>query len=73
MVAIAGDGGLMFTVQELAVAVQQGIGVVTAVLDNQSYGMMLVQIASSPTSAIRPAMTPCGERIRSERMLVSSK
>jgi len=38
VVAIAGDGGFLFTVQELAVAVQQGIGVVTVVLDNQSYG-----------------------------------
>jgi len=35
--------------------------------------MMLLQIASSPTSAIRPATRPCGDRIRSERMLVSSR
>jgi acetolactate synthase-1/2/3 large subunit len=38
VVAIAGDGGFMFTMQELAVAAQQGIAVVTVVLDNSSYG-----------------------------------
>lgn len=38
VVAIAGDGGFMFTMQELAVAAQHGIAVVTVVLDNSSYG-----------------------------------
>jgi len=38
VVAITGDGGFMFAVQELATAVQYKIGVVTLVFDNQSYG-----------------------------------
>ena len=38
VVAIAGDGGFMFTMQELATAAQHGIGVVGIVLDNSSYG-----------------------------------
>jgi acetolactate synthase-1/2/3 large subunit len=38
VVAITGDGGFMFAVQELATAVQYNIGVVTLVFDNQSYG-----------------------------------
>jgi acetolactate synthase-1/2/3 large subunit len=38
VVAIAGDGGFMFTMQELSTAVQQGIPVVVVVLDNHSYG-----------------------------------
>ncbi len=38
VVAITGDGGFMFGVQELATAVQYKIGVVTLVFDNNSYG-----------------------------------
>jgi acetolactate synthase-1/2/3 large subunit len=38
VVAITGDGGFMFGVQELATAVQYRIGVVTLVFDNQAYG-----------------------------------
>lgn len=38
VVAITGDGGFMFAVQELATAVQYKIGVVTLVFDNASYG-----------------------------------
>ena len=38
VVAIAGDGGFMFTMQELATAVQHGIPVVAVVFDNKSYG-----------------------------------
>ena len=38
VVAISGDGGFMFGVQELATAVQFGIGVVTLVFNNNSYG-----------------------------------
>lgn len=38
VVAITGDGGFMFAVQELATAVQYKIGVVVLVFDNQSYG-----------------------------------
>ncbi|MCP5149810.1 MAG: hypothetical protein H6983_22920 [Ectothiorhodospiraceae bacterium] len=38
VVAICGDGGFMFTVQELATAVHHRIPVVTVVLDNSSYG-----------------------------------
>ncbi len=38
VVAITGDGGFMFAVQELATAVQYNIGVVTLVFDNQAYG-----------------------------------
>ncbi len=36
--AITGDGGFMFAVQELATAVQFGIGVVTLVFNNNAYG-----------------------------------
>ncbi len=38
VVSIAGDGGFMFGVQELATAVQYGIGLVTVVFNNQAYG-----------------------------------
>src|SRR5947209_17862644 len=38
VVAITGDGGFMFGVQELATAVQFNIGVVTLVFNNNSYG-----------------------------------
>jgi acetolactate synthase-1/2/3 large subunit len=38
VVAITGDGGFMFAVQELATAVQFNIGVVTLVFNNDSYG-----------------------------------
>ncbi|WP_245943976.1 thiamine pyrophosphate-dependent enzyme [Acuticoccus kandeliae] len=38
VVAICGDGGFMFTVQELATAAQEGIGVVAIVFNNEAYG-----------------------------------
>lgn len=38
VVAVCGDGGFMFTVQELATAVHHAIAVVTVVFDNASYG-----------------------------------
>ncbi|WP_316164388.1 MULTISPECIES: thiamine pyrophosphate-dependent enzyme [unclassified Bradyrhizobium] len=38
VIAITGDGGFMFAVQELATAVQYNIGVVTLVFNNNSYG-----------------------------------
>ncbi|KIZ36419.1 MULTISPECIES: thiamine pyrophosphate-dependent enzyme [Rhodopseudomonas] len=38
VVAITGDGGFMFAVQELATAVQYNIGVVTLVFNNSAYG-----------------------------------
>lgn len=38
VVAICGDGGFMFGVQELATAVQYGINVVTLVFNNNAYG-----------------------------------
>lgn len=38
VVAICGDGGFMFAVQELATAVQFRIGVVTLVFNNNAYG-----------------------------------
>ncbi len=38
VVAICGDGGFMFTVQELATAVQHGIAVVVIVCNNDAYG-----------------------------------
>jgi len=37
-VAVTGDGGLMFGVQELATAVLHGVGLVTVVFDNGGYG-----------------------------------
>lgn len=41
VVAIAGDGGFMFAVQELATAVQYGLGVVTVVFNNNAFGNVL--------------------------------
>jgi acetolactate synthase-1/2/3 large subunit len=41
VVSITGDGGLMFAIQELATAAQYGIGVVTIVFNNRSYGNVL--------------------------------
>ena len=38
VVALCGDGGFMFAVQELATAVQYGIGVVTLVFNNNAFG-----------------------------------
>jgi acetolactate synthase I/II/III large subunit len=38
VVAITGDGGFMFGVQELATAVQFNIGVVTLIFNNNAYG-----------------------------------
>lgn len=38
VVSVAGDGGFMFAVQELATAVQHNIGLVTLVFNNDSYG-----------------------------------
>ena len=38
VVALCGDGGFMFAVQELATAVQYGIAVVALVFNNESYG-----------------------------------
>ena len=38
VVAITGDGGFMFAAQELATAVQYGIGVVVLVFNNSAYG-----------------------------------
>jgi len=38
VVAITGDGGFMFGVQELSTAVQFNIGVVTLVFNNNAYG-----------------------------------
>src|SRR5579872_130464 len=41
VVAIAGDGGFMFAVQELATAAQERIGLITLVFNNRSYGNVL--------------------------------
>ncbi|SCM75171.1 Acetolactate synthase, large subunit [uncultured Pleomorphomonas sp.] len=38
VVAVCGDGGFMFGMQELATAAQEGIGVVVVVFDNGAYG-----------------------------------
>jgi acetolactate synthase-1/2/3 large subunit len=41
VVSIAGDGGFMFGVQDLATAVQYGINVVTVLFNNNAYGNVL--------------------------------
>jgi acetolactate synthase-1/2/3 large subunit len=41
VVSITGDGGFMFGVQELATAAQYGIGLVTIVFNNHSFGNVL--------------------------------
>lgn len=38
VVAVAGDGGFLFGVQELATAVQHGVNLVTIVFNNSAYG-----------------------------------
>ncbi len=38
VVTITGDGGFMFAAQELSTAAQHGIGLITVVFKNQSYG-----------------------------------
>ena len=38
VVAISGDGGFMYNVQELSTAVQQGIGLVTVIFNDGAYG-----------------------------------
>ncbi|MEZ4869017.1 MAG: thiamine pyrophosphate-binding protein [Caldilineaceae bacterium] len=38
VIAVTGDGGFMFAVQELATAVQQRIGLVTLLFNNNQYG-----------------------------------
>ena len=38
VISVAGDGGFMFGVQELATAVQQRIGLITLVFNNNQYG-----------------------------------
>lgn len=38
VVSITGDGGFLFGVQELATAVQYGLGLVTVLFNNQAYG-----------------------------------
>jgi acetolactate synthase I/II/III large subunit len=41
VVSITGDGGFLFGLQELATAAQYGIGLVTIVFNNRSYGNVL--------------------------------
>jgi acetolactate synthase-1/2/3 large subunit len=41
VVALTGDGGFLFAVEELATAVQYNIGVVTLVFNNHAYGNVL--------------------------------
>jgi acetolactate synthase I/II/III large subunit len=41
VVSVTGDGGFMFAVQELATAAQEGIGLVTLLFNNRSYGNVL--------------------------------
>lgn len=38
VISVAGDGGFMFAMQELATAVQQKIGLVTLIFNNNQYG-----------------------------------
>ena len=41
VVSVTGDGGFQFGLQELATAVQERIGVVTVLFDNNAYGNVL--------------------------------
>lgn len=41
VVSVTGDGGFMFAVQELAMAVQERIGLVSVVFNNAAYGNVL--------------------------------
>jgi acetolactate synthase I/II/III large subunit len=41
VMSVTGDGGFMFAVQELATAVQEGIGLVILLFNNRSYGNVL--------------------------------
>ncbi|WP_438854819.1 thiamine pyrophosphate-dependent enzyme [Agromyces sp. M3QZ16-3] len=42
VVSVTGDGGFLFGVQELATAVQYGLGVITIVFNNNAYGNVKV-------------------------------
>jgi acetolactate synthase-1/2/3 large subunit len=42
VVSVAGDGGFMFGIQELATAVQHDLGVVAVVFNNSAYGNVLL-------------------------------
>jgi acetolactate synthase I/II/III large subunit len=42
VVSVAGDGGFMFGIQEIATAVQYGLGVVAVVFNNNAYGNVLL-------------------------------
>ncbi len=41
VVSVTGDGGFMFAMQELATAVQEGIGLVTLLFNNNAYGNVM--------------------------------
>ncbi len=41
VISVTGDGGFMFAVQELATAAEHGLGVVTLLFNNESYGNVL--------------------------------
>ena len=41
VIAVTGDGGFMFAVQELATAVQYGLGVIVLLFNNNAYGNVL--------------------------------
>jgi acetolactate synthase-1/2/3 large subunit len=53
VVVIAGDGGLLFTVAELATAVDRGMNIPVVIWDNQGYGEIR-------DSFRRAGMTPVG-------------
>ena len=38
VISVTGDGGFMFGVQELATAAQEGIGLITIVMNNSAFG-----------------------------------
>ena len=52
--SVTGDGGFQFGLQELATAVQERIGVVTVLFDNDAYGNVLRDQQRSTTGARSP-------------------
>jgi acetolactate synthase-1/2/3 large subunit len=52
VVALSGDGGLMFSVQELATAAAEGIALPVVVFDNGGYGEIRAEMAAAGIRAL---------------------
>lgn len=82
VVSIAGDGGFMFGIGELAAAVQQGLGVVAVVFNNNAFGNVLLdqnrmyegrdvgaRLRNPDFAAVAEAFGAAGYRVRTPEAL----